>query len=262
MAKGKNLRKSQPEAAAGFWDKPVLMNLVSDLLLVLACIGLAWAATVAFQRLPIFPLKSLVVVNPLEQASRGQIEHAARTALTGNFFTVNLDTARQAFEKLPWVRRAELRRRWPDRLELALEEHVAVARWQRNDAEPLLVNSHGELFAASFAAEAALPAFSGPEGSAALVLERYRDFAQAVAPLGRKAAAVALTARQAWQLRLDDGVVVEFGRDQTKHPLAERMARFVAYYPAARQRLGHLAGVADMRYPNGFAVRARKIQNS
>lgn len=251
----KNGRQPQAEAAEGFWDRPVMMDLVSDLLIVFGSVALVWAATLALQRLPVFPLRQLVLAGPVEQVGRGQIEGVARSALSGNFFTVNLDAARAAFEKLPWVRRAEVRRRWPDGIELALEEHVAVARWQHAEGEPQFVNSYGELFAAAPAAASPLPAFSGPEGSSALVLARYREFDQALAAMGRHAVAVVLTARQAWELKLDDGVVVELGRDQAKQALAERLARFVEHYPAAREKVRVAAGVVDMRYPNGFALR-------
>lgn len=256
MAKPKHPGKPQAEAGDGFWDKPVLMNLVSDFFFVFGSAVLVWAASQALQRLPVSPLRQVVVSSPLTQVSRGQIEHTARTVLTGNFFTVNLDGVRTAFEKLPWVRHAEVRRRWPDSLELAIEEHVAVARWQRGEGEPQLVNTQGELFAATTGADARLPGFSGPEGSAALVLAHYQEFEQALAPLGRHAALVTLTPRQAWELKLDDGVVVELGRDQAKHPLADRLARFAAHYPAVKQKFGAVAAVADMRYPNGFALRS------
>lgn len=258
MARSGNVRKPSGEPTEGFWDKPLLMNMVSDVFIVLGVAALVWAAATVFQRLPVFPLRQVVVTGALEQVSRGQIEHTARTALAGNFFTVNLDAARTAFEKMPWVRKASVRRRWPDALELALEEHVATARWQRGEGEVQLVNAHGELFAGIPADAEALPRFSGPEGSAAHILTRYREFAQALAPLGRRPVTVTLTARQAWQIRLDDGFVVELGRDQAKHPLVERMARFAAYYPAARQKIGNVAGIADMRYPNGFALRAAR----
>ncbi len=253
MAKANPLRKQQTEAE-GFWDKPVMMNLVSDLLIVFGVATLAWSAMLALQRLPLQPLRQVVVTTPIDQISRAQIEHAARSTLTGNFFTVNLEQARVAFEKLPWVRRAELRRHWPDGLELALEEHVAVARWHRAEGEQQFVNTYGELFAATPSAEPALPSFAGPEGSAATVLARYEESVAALKPVGRRPVSVVLSAREAWELKLDDGVVVELGRDQAKHPLTERLARFVAHYPAARQKLG-AAGVADMRYPNGFALR-------
>jgi len=242
--------KAKADAPEGFWDQPVLMNLVSDLIFVVAGVALAWSAAMALQHLPVMPLRQVVVASPVDQVSRSQIEYVARTALTGN-----LDGARSAFEKLPWVRHADVRRIWPDSLELALEEHVAVARWQRSGSEVHLVNTYGELFSATPGADAGLPGFAGPEGSAGQVLARYQEFQQALAPLGRHPVQVVLTPREAWQLKLDNGIVVELGRDQNKHPLADRLARFVTHYPAVRQKLGTLAGVADMRYPNGFALR-------
>jgi cell division protein FtsQ len=247
-----------------FWDKPVLMDLVSDLLIVFGVAALAWAAVTALQRLPLFPLRQVVVASPVVQVGRGQIEGAVRSSLVGNFFTVNLDGLRAAFEKLPWVRSAEVRRRWPDGIVLSIEEQVAVARWLRPEGEVQLVNTHGELFAPGAAADPALPVFSGPDGSSADVLDHYHEFSKALAAMGRRLVTVALTDRMAWELKLDDGVVVELGRDQEQgHPVAERLARFVEHYPAARDKLHVAAGVVDMRYPNGFALRpARKNQTS
>jgi cell division protein FtsQ len=69
---------------------------------------------------------------------------------------------------------------------------------------------------------------------------------------------VHLSAREAWQVRLDDGVVLELGRDQPKHPLAERLDRYVGNYAAAKAAVtGRLPtiGTVDLRYPNGFALR-------
>jgi cell division protein FtsQ len=210
----------------------------------------------ALQRLPVLPLKQLVVATPVDHVSRGQIEYAARSALSGNFFTVNLETARSAFERMPWVRAASLRRVWPDGIELKLEEHRAAARWTPLDGEARLVSMRGEVFIA--ATGDALPAFVGPEGSAARVLERYREFSDGLAGSGREAIAIQLSAREAWQLKLDNGVVLELGRDEPRHPLTERVSRFANYYAAASSAVrNHLQGIGavDMRYPNGFALR-------
>lgn len=250
-------RESAAPRGEGFWDQPALMNMAADFLIVLSAAGLAWAAMTALQRLPVFPLREMVVVGPAGQVTREQIEHAARVAVTGNFFTIDLESARAAFGKLPWVRNAEVRRRWPDGIELVLEEHVAAARWKPAGAagapEGRLVNTWGEVFAGT--SDEALPAFSGPEGSAPRLLERHRGFEAALAAAGHRVEEVALSAREAWQLRLKGGLVLELGRDQPRHPLAERVVRFAEHYPAAREAAGVSAGVVDMRYPNGFALR-------
>ncbi|MDP2132070.1 MAG: cell division protein FtsQ/DivIB [Sulfuritalea sp.] len=253
---GKNGKRQDRSGNDGFWERPMLINLLADALLLAAGVMLAWAGTMVLQRLPVPPLKQLVVVTPVDQVSRAQIEHAARNSLSGNFFSVNLDAARSSFERVPWVRSASLRRLWPDGVELTLEEHRAVARWTPQEGEPRLVNSRGEVFAA--ATDQALPIFAGPEGSASRVLERYREFSSGLAASGRRPVAVQLSAREAWQLRLDDGAVLELGREQAKHTLSERVNRFASHYAAASSAVrGHLhgVGVVDLRYPNGFALR-------
>ena len=62
--------------------------------------------------------------------------------------------------------------------------------------------------------------------------------------------ALSLDARGAWELRLDNGVTVRFGRRQVD----ERFERFltVALHMIC-QRAADIAYV-DMRYTNGFAV--------
>ena len=64
------------------------------------------------------------------------------------------------------MRNVSLRRQWPRRLEVTVEEHVPLARW--NDAA--LVNTDGEMFVADWNGE--LPLFAGPEGRAAEVTLR------------------------------------------------------------------------------------------
>ncbi len=261
---GKNRDNIRNGAAGGdgFWDRPVLINLLADVLLLGGGVLLAWAAAMALQRLPVFPLRQLVVATPLDQVSRAQIEYTARSVVSGNFFTVNLDTAQAAFERMPWVRTATVRRLWPDGIELNLEEHRAAARWTPQDGEPRLVSTRGEVFAAS--SREVLPVFTGPEGSASRVLARYEEFRDTLGAIGRKPVAVQLSAREAWQIRLDDGVLLELGRDQAKHPLTERLNRFTSHYAAVsgavRSRL-QTVGVVDMRYPNGFALRPRAGQS-
>lgn len=256
MAKAPKARRTAAAepAADGFWDRPAMMNLVADLLLVVGITGLAWAVVAAVQRLPFFPMSQVVVVGNIEQVTRVQIEQAARSSLAGNFFTVDLADVRSAFEKLPWVRRADVRLRWPDAVEVAIEEHVAVARWRKADGESRLVNDQGEVFAA--ASERQLPTFAGPEGSSARVLARYREFTTTLAAADHRPETVVLSGREAWQVRLDDGVLIELGRDDERHGISERLGRFVAHYRSALDKL-HLAraGVVDMRYPNGFTLR-------
>jgi cell division protein FtsQ len=190
-----------------------------------------------------FPLARVEVVGALKNTSPAQIE-AAIPRISGNFFGLDLAEVRAGVERLPWVRRVAVRRVWPATLEVAVEEHVALARW----GDDALVNTHGERFMAKSAEP--LPLFMGPGGSAAELTRRYRRFSGIVEPLGTGIERVVLTQRQAWQLRLGNGMHVMLGRDPD---LAEaRLRRFVEAYPSVRKKDHEYV---DLRYPNGFALR-------
>ena len=157
--------------------------------------------------------------------------------------------ARAGVERLPWVRRVAVRRVWPNRLEISVEEHVALARWGTGDEMSRLVNTYGETFSAK--AKLDLPSFVAPGGTSAEVARRYRRFAEIVAPLGTGVERVVLTQRHAWQLRLGNGLHLMLGRDAD---LAEaRLRNFVAAYPTTVAGKKH--DYVDLRYPNGFALR-------
>ena len=239
---------------SGLWHNPAMLNLIADICLLFGSTALAYAAFSWFLRQPLFPLDEVVLLTPPAQVTEAQLEYAARSAVDGGFFTVDLDRVRETFEKLPWVRRAEVRRRWPASLELRLEEHVAVAYWSPNGSgETRLVNRQGEVFVA--ASDAVMPKLSGPEGTAGYVLNRFGALVEAVAPLGEPLTDVTLSAREAWQLKLGGGLVIQLGRDQETAPSDRRLRDFVATFPGVRERAEIEVAVADLRYPGGYALR-------
>jgi cell division protein FtsQ len=226
------------------WDDHRLLNQIAAGLSTLALLVVAYAAIVLIARLPVFALEHIRISGEISHTTREQVD-AITGELRGTFFTLDLEQARAAFQKLPWVRQAQVRRAWPDALEVTLEEHVALARWH----DVGLVNTHGELFQAATAA--ALPVFTGPEGAQAEMTVHYEQFRAALATIGRAPAEVRLTGRRAWYLRLDDGRLLELGRED----VVGRLARFVSVYPRIAGQLPAERHRIDLRYPNGFAVR-------
>jgi cell division protein FtsQ len=104
-------------------------------------------------------------------------------------------------------------------------------------------------------AQADLLQFSGPPGSEAQVTRRWAELQQQLAPLRLEPEAVSLSNRYAWSARLDNGLMLLLGREQDV-PISERVARWVAVYPQAQTTLNRDVVSVDLRYPNGFAMRA------
>ena len=231
------------------WDNPRLLNAAAGFLVGLALFAFAAAGLRVALRSPLFPVRSVEVLTPLRHAPREAIERAVQRQLDGNFFGARIGELRRALEQVPWVRRAEVRRVWPDRLEVSLEEHVALARWAAGGA----VNTHGERFDGTAGDD--LPLFAGPEGSEAELAARYPRFARLVEPLGAPLERLVLTPRYAWQLRLANGLSLVLGRDAD---VAEkRLERFVAAYEQTVAQLPGRHDYVDLRYANGFAVRVK-----
>ena len=226
------------------WDKPRELNNLSSALLAISLLLVLYGALHYTLHLPMFALRAVQLSAAPRQVDAAQIEAVVRHELRGNFFTADLESTRRAFEQLPWVRKASVRRQFPWRLEVELEEHLALARW--NGAE--LVNTYGEVFAAG--TDQVLPGFIGQAEHAAEVAWMYGVFAGQLAPLKREIAQISLSPRRAWQLRLDNGMVLKLGKEQSQ----QRLARFVAVYPYSLAPLESTVSYVDLRYRNGFAA--------
>ncbi|MGE5470304.1 MAG: cell division protein FtsQ/DivIB [Bacteroidota bacterium] len=237
------------------WNKPQLLNAIADLLMLVASAALLVAAAVWLVRVPALPVHQVVFAEPLAHTKRLEVEQLLPGTLKGNFFSLNLETVRGALEKLPWVRKVEVRRIWPAKLEVKIEEHRPLARWGEGRGE--LVNSYGEVFAAVPGEQelAALPLLSGPTGTAADVLKHYGEFVGAFKAVGERPVQLTLSPRLAWQLKLENGMVVDMGREQPKSPVGARLQRFIEVYPETVAKRAIRPAVVDLRYPNGFAMR-------
>ncbi|MFN7642393.1 MAG: cell division protein FtsQ/DivIB [Burkholderiales bacterium] len=241
------------------WHDVRLLNATANGLMAAACIALAVAAVAWVVQRPAFALQAVVVepsvsAQPLQHVNRALLKSAGASRLHGNFFTVDLGAVRESFEQVPWVRRAQVRRIWPNTLRVGIEEHQPLAIWH----DGRLVNRQGELFAANAAeaeAEGALLEFSGPPGSEAEVTRRWHSLREQLAPLSVAPEAMTLSSRWAWSARLDNGTVLLLGREQGM-PIDERVARWVAAAPTVQTRLNREIASVDLRYQNGFAMRA------
>lgn len=227
------------------WDKPQVLNWIANLLYGLTAVLMLYAAIYVVVHLPIFPLREVRVEGSLNHVTREQLKLIVDRHLQGNFFTLDLVKARDAFEKLPWARSVSLRRRWPDRLEVVVDEHQELARW----GNIALVNTYGELFHA--ASEEDLPVFYGPGEAVAEVAQHYAKYSELLGATGMKVSQLVLTPRGAWQIETDSGMVIELGRED----MEERLNKFASVYQQTLSKLGVAIAYTDLRYPNGFAVR-------
>lgn len=236
------------------WDKPQLLNMIANMLITLSVLIGLYVLGLTIVRSSHFPLEEVRLDGELKNTSKAQVQLIVNKRLKGNFFTIDLHQARLAFEKLPWVRTVSLRRRWPNRLDVTIEEHVALARW----GTTAMVNTQGELFYAAVGDE--LPVFNGPDDAVIEMAWVYAELNQLLRRINLKVAVLNLSDRYAWDVVTDQKMDIMLGRSDmadkgVRAEMLSRMERFVKVYETTIAGLNKKIQYVDLRYPNGFAIK-------
>ncbi|PRC95201.1 cell division protein FtsQ/DivIB [Solimicrobium silvestre] len=241
------------------WQDIKLLNATANVLFGACALLLLLSGIWVVMHRPMFTLNVIQVEGQdntvLKHVNSEIIRSTALPRIKGNFFTTNLDTVRSSFEQVPWVRKASVRREWPDKLIVTLEEHMPLGTWGEDGQ---LLSVKGEIFTANLAEaeeDTKLLEFSGPVGSEKDVLAHYLEFKEWFKAIELTPLAVAYSKRYAWLIKLDNGVAVQLGREENSAVLKERVSRLLHVYPELTNRLQGKIESVDLRYPNGFALK-------
>ena len=246
-----------------------LTNAVASLIYALVVLAVLAAVAQWASRLPLFALRVVSVDGEIERSNPAQLRNEAVPQLRGNFFTLDLQAAREAFEALPWVRQAVLHRVFPNRLEVRLLEHRAAAIWDGGEeGGDRLVSTQGEIFEANVGdvEDEGLPVFEGPEDGAARMLGMHARLAPVFEPLGgiRR---LKLSARGSWSVDVGGGggssgaAHVELGRGNDVD-VAARSERFVRTLSQVTAHYERPLQYADLRHKDGYVVKLKGISTT
>jgi len=194
-----------------------------------------------------WPLTKLQATGEFRRVDGALLRQALLPYAQRGFFAVDLAAAQDAVAKLPWVETAEVRKRWPDTLEVRVVEHKPFARWGADR----VLSEHGRLFPAKgIQVPKGLPQFAGPDARTADVVQLYNESRELFAKVGIDVHEVALDPRGSWTLGLNNGAVVIVGRSEAR----ARLDRFVRLLPQLLTQNTQQLARADLRYTNGFAL--------
>lgn len=233
-----------PQAAAPASSLNARLRALVGLLLILAMFAAVWQFSYWEPRL--LPIRVIEVQGELHHHSSRLLEQIIGERLHGGILTADLVGLKTAADDLPWVGRASLRRIWPDRLEVRVEEHRPIARWNADG----LITAEGVIFRPQAGTmPAGLPLLEGDDRRAPDVAKQYLSWRDELMLAGHLIQTLSVDPRGDWRIELVTGTELRLGTDAAE----ERLARFIAsaqQLEAAGQPL-----VVDLRYSNGFAVK-------
>lgn len=208
-------------------------------------------AGAALWTLASMPVRYVRFEGGLQSVDTALLEKALAPEMERDYPWLRLDDLSRAVRAVPWVGGARIVRAWPDTLVVMLDEVRPVARWGTDG----LVSVQGARLGGLAGSEAFadLPELNGPPGQERPMLTVLHSMNQRLAGLGRHIVSMRLSERRAWSFRLDDGLVVELGRDDPMRAF-DRFLRVVRLLGV--EKLATVVRI-DLRYPNGFAVREK-----
>ena len=243
------------------WDIRI-MNITSGLLLmVLLCLSLGVSGWWILRH-KMFDIQEISVYGDVSHHNDVTLRANVMPQLSGNFFTLSLRQTQLAVEAMPWVRKAVVRREFPNRLRVRLEEHHPVALWGTN-TDTQMVNQVGQVFEANVEDIEAdsLPILTGPEGQSVMVWQMYQHLLPIFSLVSMGIDKLELTPRGSWRVLTDGDATIELGRG-TQEEVGQRLKTFlqtVAQVTSRYQRTSTSLLAADLRHTNGYALRLRGV---
>ncbi len=191
------------------------------------------------------PVRVVSIEGEVRQMTLQLIQDRVGQTLEAGILTQDLGVIQAAIKELPWVSGAGVRRAWPDRLVISVQEHKPLARW----GDDGLVTAEGRVFRPDrHEIPHGLPRLAGPDDQALQVVTRFQAWQPLLKSQGLSILALEDDPRGAWTLTTDAGFNLLLG----KTDVDSRLERFLRAYPNILAA-GRPARV-DMRYSNGLAV--------
>ncbi len=241
-------RKRQLASSSSRYHDSLLLYWLSRILILSLIACLAYAGRQVLLDSHYFPLSSIKVSGEFKHVDARLISQRVKSYLSQGFFAVNTSALQDELQQLPWVDKVEVKRVWPKSLAIRLTELQAVAHWNGN----ALLSSQGQVFSPPDASlQSNLPEFIGPISQQLLMLQTYKLLNPLVKPLDLSIDRLYLTDRHAWQLQLNNGIIINLGNQN----IAPRLSRFATIYQQLFAEKSAAISYIDMRYSNGIAVK-------
>lgn len=194
-----------------------------------------------------WPLKRMRVMNDLKYVDAQALTRTLAPYAKQGFFGVNLEEAQDRVRQLPWVANAQVRKKWPDAVEVTITEDPPLALWGK---DKLLSQSLKLFQRKGIKVPANLPQLDGNPLDVKKVVDLYNVSRGLFGTIKVPIQSVQMDARGSFSVDLRSGTHVIAGRNEAR----ARLTRFVSIYPQLVSRNKALPRTVDLRYTNGFAM--------
>ena len=193
------------------------------------------------------PVRYVRVEGFFQYLKKEEIKKILMPHVAKDFVSVDMKAIQSTIVSLPWISKAEVKRIWPDAIDIKIYEQKPVARW----GEESLLNEQGDIFTPKNITEfTSLPLMQGPAGYEHRLLRVMKNLKAVLIEQSLELEELTVNDRRSWKMVLKNGVRLQLGRIS---PL-KKIERFLKTLALLGEERTKAISLVDMRYPNGFAV--------
>ncbi len=224
------------------------------LLALLLLAGVVWLfghksieARLSTVKIASLPVKYVRVEGVFNYLGKEELQTVLLPLVATGFLDADMQAIQQAVASLPWVETVAVKRVWPDAIEIKVREKKAYARWGQKS----LITEQGVIFTPSdIDQQQGMIVLMGPDQQQLKILEIMKGVKTALADRAMELTEFSVNDRWAWKIKLTTGLEMLLGRDEQ----LKKLQRFLKSLTVLNQEQVDAMAIADLRYPNGFAV--------
>ena len=239
MARRKNRRNALTRQATNIDWSELSKLILSAMFLIVFIIGTRMIEDV--------PIRSIHVSSNIVRVSKIEISEIVQRYEMAGFFTVNLSNFEDDLNNLGWVYKANIKRQWPYKLIIELEEQIPIFRWN----EQQLLNKYGHVFSAnSNESFDHRPELRGEPGRALYLANLYEQYSHQFAALDISITSLHEDARYDKVMILSNDVRLNMGRGDVAQQMQHCLRALALLSAKERSAIATI----DLRHSNGLAV--------
>jgi len=197
------------------------------------------------------PVTEVELTGELARVNQSRLRKRVQENISGGLLTMDMASLDSAVQELDWVYRAEIKKRWPQRLVVNVIEERPVARWGEIG---YLAESGMLVKSPLFSDLDDLPVFDVQVNAPHRTLEIFYDIYAAMMVTGVGIRELRQSEFGSWSMVMENGSHIILGKEN----LMTRMHRVIhTWQRLSAEHINELEAI-DARYSNGVAVKYRQ----
>lgn len=192
-------------------------------------------------------IESIHVVSSLDRVSKQEVAQVVQRYELDGFFTLRLKEFENELNNLGWVYKANIKRQWPYKLLIEIQEQTPVFRWNQD----YLLNKHAQIFSVdSHESFKDRPLLRGEHGREKILAQLYEKYNSELGELGITIKSLEEDARYDKVMHLNNGVTINMGRENVELQMQRCLKMFALLSHEERSAIATI----DLRHSHGLAI--------